>query len=91
MILDKTNLNVVMISDKPRNRSTLSPALAASDRFRLFGHRLPFDDLDALLSFCTVFVGNNTGPSHIASLRGANVVMIYLARNNWNEFGRAKP
>jgi ADP-heptose:LPS heptosyltransferase len=87
MILDKTDLNVVMISDEPRNRSTLPRALAASDRFRLLDERLPFDDFDALLSFCGVFVGNNTGPSHLASLRGANVVMLYLGRNNWCEFG----
>jgi ADP-heptose:LPS heptosyltransferase len=87
MILGNTDLNVVMISDEPRKRSTLPRELAASKRFRLLDQRLPFDDFDALLSFCTVFVGNNSGPSHLASLRGANVVMIYLARNNWREFG----
>jgi ADP-heptose:LPS heptosyltransferase len=87
MILDKTDLSVVMISDLPRHRSTLPSQLATSDRFRLLDQRLPFDDFDTLLSFCTVFVGNNSGPAHLASLRGANVVMIYLARNNWSEFG----
>lgn len=87
MILDETDLNVVMITDEPRDRSTMPPALAISNRFRLLDRRLPFDDFDALLSFCTVFVGNNTGPAHLASLRGANVVMLYLARNNWSEFG----
>jgi ADP-heptose:LPS heptosyltransferase len=59
----------------------------ASDRFQLLDKRLPFDDFDALLSFCTVFVGNDSGPSHLASLRGANVVNIYLNRHNWNEWG----
>jgi ADP-heptose:LPS heptosyltransferase len=87
MILDKTDLKVVMMSDDPLIRSNLPPELAGSDRFQLLDKRLPFDEFDALLSFCTVFVGNDSGPSHLASLRGANVVNVYLARHNWNEWG----
>jgi ADP-heptose:LPS heptosyltransferase len=40
------------------------------------------------VSFCSVFVGNDSGPKHLAALRGANVVSIHLARNNWNEWGQ---
>jgi ADP-heptose:LPS heptosyltransferase len=87
MILDKTDLRVVMMTDNPLMRSKLPPDLAASDRFQLLDKRLPFDDFDTLLSFCTVFVGNDSGPSHLASLRGANVINIYLNRHNWNEWG----
>jgi ADP-heptose:LPS heptosyltransferase len=87
MILDETDLKVVMMSDDPLMRSKLAPELTASDRFQLLDKRLPFDDFDALLSFCTVFVGNDSGPSHLASLRGTNVVNLYLARHNWNEWG----
>jgi ADP-heptose:LPS heptosyltransferase len=87
MILDKTDLKVVMMSDDPLTQSTLEPELSASDRFQLLDERLSFDDFDALLSFSTVFVGNDSGPSHLASLRGANVVNLFLARHNWNEWG----
>jgi ADP-heptose:LPS heptosyltransferase len=87
MILEKTDLKVVMMSDDPLTRSKLAPELAASGRFQLLDKRLPFDDFDALLSFCTVFVGNDSGPSHLASLRGTNVVNVFLARHNWNEWG----
>jgi ADP-heptose:LPS heptosyltransferase len=87
MIIDKTDLKVVMMTDDPSMGSKLAPELVASDRFQLLEKRLPFDDFDAFLSFCTVFVGNDSGPSHLASLRGANVVNIYLARHNWNEWG----
>ena len=87
MILDKTDLTVVMMTDDPLMRSKLSPELAASGYFQLLDKRLPFDDFDAFLSFCTVFVGNDSGPSHLASLRGANVVNLYMARHNWNEWG----
>jgi ADP-heptose:LPS heptosyltransferase len=86
MILDKTDLKVVMITDDPVERSKL-PRTLASDRFQLLDQRLPFDAFDALLSYCTVFVGNNSGPGHLASLRGANVITIYLGRNNWSEWG----
>jgi ADP-heptose:LPS heptosyltransferase len=87
MILDKTELWVVMMTDDPLMRTRLAPQLTASDRFQLLDKRLPFDELDAFLSFCTVFVGNDSGPGHLASLRGANVVNLFLARQNWNEWG----
>jgi ADP-heptose:LPS heptosyltransferase len=87
MILDETDLKVVMMSDDPLMRSRLAPELAACDRFQLLDKRLPFDDFDAFLSFCAVFVGNDSGPSHLASLRGANVLNLFLARHNWNEWG----
>ena len=87
MVLEKTDLKVVMMSEDPLMRTTLPLELTASGRFQLFDERLPFDDFDALLSFCTVFVGNDSGPSHLASLRGANVVNVFLARHNWNEWG----
>ena len=87
MILDETDLKVVMMSDDPLMRSKLAPELTSSDRFQLLDKRLPFDDFDALLSYCSVFVGNDTGPSHLASLRGANVVNVFLARHNWSEWG----
>jgi len=87
MILDKTDLKVVLMTDDPLMRSRLASELAACDRFQLLDKRLPFDDFDAFLSFCTVFVGNDSGPGHLASLRGANVVNLFLARQNWNEWG----
>ena len=87
MILDNTDLKVVMMTDDPLIRSKLPPTLTASQRFQLSDRRLPFDDFDAFLSYCTVFVGNDSGPGHLASLRGANVVTLFLARQNWNEWG----
>jgi ADP-heptose:LPS heptosyltransferase len=78
MLLDQTDLKVVLMTDDAAMRS---------GRFQLLDCRLPFDDFDAFLSFCTVFVGNDSGPTHLASLRGANVVHLFLARLNWNEWG----
>jgi hypothetical protein len=44
MLLDKTNLKIVMMSDDSLMRSRLPPALGACDRFQLLDKRLPFDD-----------------------------------------------
>jgi ADP-heptose:LPS heptosyltransferase len=90
MLLDKTGLKVVMMTDDPTKRGTLPRQLATSDRFLLLDKRLAFDDFDALLSFCSVFVGNDSGPSHLASLRGAPVVNLFMARHAWNEWGQRK-
>jgi ADP-heptose:LPS heptosyltransferase len=87
MILDQTDLKVVMMSDDPALGAQLPRALLRSPHFRLLDRQLPFDDFDALLSFCTVFVGNDSGPAHVASLRGAPVVNLYMARHNWGEWG----
>ena len=77
-----------MLSDDPDTRSELTSKLLSSDRFQLLDKRLPFDDFDALLSYCTVFVGNDSGPKHLASLRGANVVSLHTPRINWGEWGQ---
>ena len=68
--------------------ATLSPDLRGSDRLLVIDQRLPFDDLDALLSFATVFVGNDSGPKHLAALRGTPVVSIHCARIGWAEWGQ---
>jgi ADP-heptose:LPS heptosyltransferase/tetratricopeptide (TPR) repeat protein len=88
MVLQRTNLKVVMMTDDPAMRAGLPAELTGSTRFQLLDQRLSFDDFDALLSFCSAFVGNDSGPKHLAALRGANVVSIHLARNNWNEWGQ---
>jgi ADP-heptose:LPS heptosyltransferase len=71
LLLERSNLKVVMMTDDTHERSTIDPALSASPRFQLIDRRLSFDEFDGLLSFCSVFVGNDSGPKHLASLRGA--------------------
>ena len=88
LVLKRTQLKVVMLTDDPELRDRLPKELAVSDRFLLFESQPSFDDFDALVSFCSAFVGNDSGPKHLAALRGANVVSIHLARNNWNEWGQ---
>ena len=86
MILDRLGLHVVLMTNDAAD--ALPKALAESDRFHVVRRRLAFDELDALLTFTTVFVGDDSGVKHLASLRGAQVVGIHNARNNWSEWGQ---
>ena len=88
MILERTGMKVVIVSDDGDYAAKLPTSLTSSDRFHLISQRLPFDDFDALLSFCAVFVGNDTGPKHLAALRGSPVVSIHSSRINWGEWGQ---
>jgi ADP-heptose:LPS heptosyltransferase len=87
LLLERTDLTVVAIGDQGVRRQ-FADALLDNPRFVLIEGRLPFDDLDALLSYATVMVGNDSGPKHLASLRGTPVVTIFSARINWTEWGQ---
>ena len=87
-LLAETGLKVVMLSEDKGTRETLPQELMDDPRFQLLDHRLDFDDFDALLSYCACFVGNDSGPKHLASLRGSNVVSLHTARINWGEWGQ---
>jgi ADP-heptose:LPS heptosyltransferase len=87
-VLERTPYKLIILSDDPNTRSQLTPGLRSSDRCQLLDQRLDFDDFDAILSFCTVFVGNDSGPKHLASLRGSNVVSLHTPRINWGEWGQ---
>lgn len=84
----ETDLKIVVFPHGPGFRDLLSADVALSERIVLIEGLLPFDDFDAMLSFCAVFVGNDSGPKHLAALRGAPVVSIHAARISWNEWAQ---
>jgi ADP-heptose:LPS heptosyltransferase len=88
MLLEKTDLKIVMMTEDPSIRPALPIQLVESSRFLLLDERLQFDDFDRLVSFATVVVGNDSGPKHLAALRGTNVVTLHTARINWMEWGQ---
>lgn len=88
LILERTALKVVLMPGEAGLRATIPAALLASERFQLLEGQLPFDDFDALISFAQAIVGNDSGPKHLAALRGTNVVTLFTARINWNEWGQ---
>ncbi len=88
LLLERTDLDVVIMAEETDYADRLPPEVRASPRVHLLTQRLPFDDFDAFLSFCSVFVGNDTGPKHLAAIRGAPTISIHSARINWGEWGQ---
>ena len=88
MLIERTDLHVVVLTTDPAQQSDQPADLAGSDRFQVIDRRLHFDELDALLSYSALFVGDDSGVKHLASLRGAKVIGIQNARNNWSEWGQ---
>lgn len=86
--LDRHAGKVVLLTEGADLAATLPPDLRSADRLLVIDHHLPFDDLDTLLSFATAFVGNDSGPKHLAALRGTPVVSIHCARIGWAEWGQ---
>lgn len=83
LLVARTDLKIVLVSDEP---PAASPA--GGNRVLALHGRLDFDVFDALLSFAELFIGNDSGPKHLAALRGAPVISIHMARLNWNEWGQ---
>ncbi len=87
-IHDKLGVTVVFIAESDALKSKLPQAALDSGAIIYLSDTLPFDRFEALLSFCSVFVGNDSGPKHLAALRGAQVVSIHSSRIGWNEWGQ---
>lgn len=87
-LLVETRHKIILMSDEPMTQEFLD--FVATDPKRLIATvgKMPFDDFDAFLSFCDVFVGNDSGPKHLAALRGTNVVSIHSSRISWSEWGQ---
>jgi ADP-heptose:LPS heptosyltransferase len=88
LLLQHTDLKIVLMADGPAARQAMPPELLASDRVLLLDDRLPFDTFDAFVSCAEVLVGNDSGPKHLAALRGTNVVTLFTGRINWQEWGQ---
>jgi len=88
MLLDRTDLRIVLFSDDAPTAEKIVAAAAGSDRLYVVAGQIPFADFEALLAHCRLFVGNDSGPKHLAALRGAPVVSLHMARLNWREWGQ---
>lgn len=89
MLLVRTELKLILFLDDSAQLEKAAAAHAReSDRVRVIAGQIPFADFDALLSHCALFVGNDSGPKHLAALRGAPVISLHMARLNWSEWGQ---
>lgn len=86
LLVRDAGLKVFLLSDDP----VIGLVLESSERDHiiLLEGRVPFDDFEAMIAHADVVVGNDTGPKHLAALRGARVVSIHMGQVNWNEWGQ---
>jgi ADP-heptose:LPS heptosyltransferase len=86
-LVREAHLYVVMLLDSPADLAAPPEDLNRED-FQILNGALSFADFDGLLSQCAVFIGNDTGPKHLAALRGTPVVSIHMGAVNWSEWGQ---
>lgn len=82
----ETKLRVVLMLDHPHELEE-SSLDADSGIIILRGHPT-FAEFDGLVSNCSVLLGNDSGPKHLAALRATPVVSIHMGAVNWAEWGQ---
>jgi ADP-heptose:LPS heptosyltransferase len=81
MLLERTDLTVVTMGEDVAG-------VPDHQRLKRVSGLLPFESFDALLARAMAFVGNDSGPKHLAALRGTPVLSLHMARLNWSEWGQ---
>lgn len=89
LLLERSDLKLVILGAESSFGAALPTVLR--ERTTVVTDMLPFDSFDALLANAAVMIGNDSGPKHLAALRGVPVVSIHTARINWSEWGQEGP
>ncbi|CAB3782104.1 glycosyltransferase family 9 protein [Pararobbsia alpina] len=79
---------VLYMAEDQSHRELLPQDALESGQLVYLAQKLPFEHFDALLSYSAAFVGNDSGPKHLASLRGVKAVSLHPARADWREWGQ---
>ena len=87
-IVETTGIKVVFMAESKSTRDQLPQTLVNDGQIVFLSQKLPFDHFDAFMHFCLVFVGNDSGPKHLASLRGSPVVSLHSSRIAWSDWGQ---
>lgn len=86
-VMAKHRMPVVFFCDTPLSEQ--EKKLCGDASSIIFLERVPASEFDILISHAHLFVGNDTGPKHLAAVRGVpNVVSVAIARLNWQEWGQ---
>ena len=84
MLLANTDRDIVLLGDG----AALPDSLPADPRLRVIDGLMPFAEFDRLLAGAALFIGNDSGPKHLAALRGVPVLSLHMARLDWREWGQ---
>ncbi|HME83346.1 MAG TPA: glycosyltransferase family 9 protein [Roseiarcus sp.] len=87
-LISERGLQVALLVDARAELDDVEAAVLTSPDLHVVAQRLSFPQFDALLSRCALFVGNDTGPKHLASTRGVPVVSLHMGAVNWREWGQ---
>ena len=88
-LLSKTDHTILMVGLK-RARKMTAP-FSSSPRVVNLAEALSLRELIVLLSQCHLFVGNDSGPSHLAHALGIPAVVIASGTNKYEQWGIWNP
>jgi ADP-heptose:LPS heptosyltransferase/GT2 family glycosyltransferase len=93
LLVEREDVNVVMIggSEDAAVAATLLDRLEYRKRVWSLVGKLDLLDLPAFLTACSLFVGNNSGPKHIAAGLGVPTVGIHSGNVDAREWGPVGP
>jgi ADP-heptose:LPS heptosyltransferase len=84
-LADHTGLEIVMFLDEGQVGDSF---LAARTGMSFISGRVPIGELDILLSHAHAVIGNDSGPKHLAAIRGTWTASLHINRLNWSEWGQ---
>jgi ADP-heptose:LPS heptosyltransferase/tetratricopeptide (TPR) repeat protein len=84
----KVDLHTIFLVDHGADLTDIKGEDLPRTNFQMVVGHMEFEKLDSLLTHCSIFVGNDTGPKHLAALRGAPVLSLHMGAVNWNEWGQ---
>lgn len=87
LLRTETGRDIVMFSDDPVPEARMAE-IEAIGGIQVKAGRTDFEVFDALVSNAAVFIGNDTGPKHLAAMRGVRTVSVHMDQVNWNEWGQ---
>jgi ADP-heptose:LPS heptosyltransferase len=93
LLLDRHPVNVLLIGgpDEAATVAALEREIAAPERLGSVAGRLALGELPGLLARCALFIGNDSGPKHIAAALGVPTVGIHSGTVDPAEWGPLGP
>ncbi len=89
VLLATENVNVALVggADEAVLARTVIESLGPSERVHLLLGELDLSDLPMFIDACALFVGNNSGPQHIAATLGVPTICVHSGVVDPREFG----
>lgn len=85
--LSNFNNKIILFSDDEINDAQ-KKSMLNSNKIIIVDYKIEFDIFDSIISNSKLFIGNDSGPKHLAALREIPVISIHSPRTNWSEWGQ---